>query len=118
MARSTSLGALKEDLREFVAERDWGQFHTPKNLAMALSVEAAELMEHFQWLTTGESEALAPDRLAAVREELADVMIYLVMLADRLGVDPLAAAAEKLKINREKYPAEKARGKAAKYNEL
>jgi len=109
---------LREELRQFAIDRDWGQFHTPKNLAMALSVEAAELLEHFQWLTPEESKALGPDKLAPIREEVGDVMIYLLMLADHLEVDPLLAAREKLKINRDKYPADKARGSASKYTDL
>ncbi len=100
------------------AARDWEQFHSPKNLSMALSVEAAELMEHFQWLTEAQSLALAPDALGRVKEEIADVLLYLVRLADRLGVDPLEAAREKLAANEAKYPVEKARGTARKYTEL
>lgn len=113
-----SLDTLRDELRAFAAARDWEQFHSPKNLSMALSVEAAELMEHFQWLTEAQSLALAPDALGRVKEEIADVLLYLVRLADRLGVDPLEAAREKLVANEAKYPVEKARGTARKYTEL
>jgi dCTP diphosphatase len=101
-------------LRAFAAERDWDQFHSPKNLAMALAVEAAELLEHFQWLTEEESRTLDPERLAKVREEIGDVQLYLARLADKLGLSPLDAARDKLEINRRKYPPEKARGSAVK----
>ena len=91
---------LRDTLRKFVAERDWDQFHSPKNLAMALSVEAAELVEHFQWLTEAQSRSLSPEKLGEVRDEMADVLVYLVRLADKLDVDPLAAAAAKMKKKR------------------
>ncbi len=113
-----TLNELSRDLRHFAEERDWEQFHAPKNLVMALAVEAAELMEHFQWLTADESDRLPPTRLAAVREELADVLIYLVRIADRLGVDLVAAAREKMAVNARKYPVEKSRGHKRKYTEL
>jgi len=112
-----SLDELRQRLRAFAAERDWEQFHSPKNLAMALIVEAGELVEHFQWLTQAQSLALAPDKRELVAQELADVLIYLVRLADRLDVDLLAAAERKLALNAEKYPAERARGSARKYDE-
>ncbi len=112
-----ALEALQRELERFAAERDWQQFHSAKNLAMALAVEAAEVVEHFQWLTESESDALEPARLDKVRLELADVFIYLLRLADRLGVDLLAAAAEKMRLNAEKYPAERVRGDARKYDE-
>jgi dCTP diphosphatase len=108
---------LAQRLRDFARERDWGKFHTPKNLAMALAVEAAELMEHFQWLGLQASAKLDEETLEQVRHEIADVLIYLVRLADRLGVDPLAAAAEKVRINQQKYPADRVRGKAKKYTQ-
>ena len=113
-----SLDTLRDALRAFAAARDWEQFHSPKNLSMALSVEAAELMEHFQWLTEAQSLALAPDALGRVKEEIADVLLYLVRLSDRLDIDPLEAAREKLAANEAKYPVEKARGTARKYTEL
>jgi NTP pyrophosphatase (non-canonical NTP hydrolase) len=114
----SDLEHLREALREFAAERDWEQFHSPKNLAMALAVEAAELLEHFQWLTEAQSRDLTPEALAAVREEVADVLLYLVRLGDQLGIDPIAAARDKLKANAARYPVEKARGHARKYTEL
>lgn len=109
---------LRDALRRFAAERDWDQFHSPKNLAAALSVEAAELLERFQWLTEDESRTLDPDRLAAVREEMADVMLYLIRLADKVDVDLIAAAREKIARNAAKYPVERARGSSRKYTEL
>ncbi len=109
---------LRDELRTFAAERDWDQFHSPKNLAIALNVEAAELLEHFQWLRDEESAALPSDKRAEVREELADVLLYLIRLADKLGVDLASAALEKIKLNARKYPVHKARGTHKKYNEL
>jgi len=109
--------ALRDKLRKFVAERDWDQFHSPKNLAMALSVEAAELVEHFQWLTEEQSRQLPPEKLAQVRDEMADVLVYLVRLADKLDVDLLAAAAQKIEKNALKYPAGKVRGSMKKYSD-
>ena len=110
-----------EDLRTaidaFIRERDWEQFHSPKNLAMALSVEASEILEHFQWLTEEQSKNLPPEKVAEVREEIGDVMIYLTELADTLGVDPVEAAKAKLKINEQKYQADLVKGRASKYTE-
>ncbi len=108
---------LAAQLQKFADERDWVQFHTPKNLAMALSVEAAELAEPFTWLRPEDSDSLDPKQLAAVKQELGDVLIYTIMLASRLGIDPLEAAYEKLKINRAKYPADQVRGSPKKYTE-
>lgn len=113
-----SLEALRDALRRFASDRDWEQFHSAKNLAIALSVEAAELLEHFQWMPEAESTALDPDQHAKVREEVADVLLYLIRLADKLGIDLLAAAHEKLTLNAAKYPVEKARGSSKKYTEL
>lgn len=113
-----SLGQLRDQLRAFAAERDWEQFHTPKNLAAALIVEAAELLEHFQWLTPEQSSRLHGNALAEVTQEIGDVLIYLTRLADVLGIDPLQAARDKLKLNAVKYPVHKAKGKAAKYRDL
>lgn len=113
-----SLAALAERLRAFAAERDWEPFHTPKNLAAALIVEAAELLEHFQWLSGEESTRLAPEQRQRVALEMADVLLYLVRLADRLDIDLLAAATTKLAINAEKYPVALARGTHAKYTDL
>jgi dCTP diphosphatase len=112
------LRELRDALRRFAAERDWDQFHSPKNLAIALSVEAGELLERFQWLTEPESEFLSPVDRSHVEQEMADVLLYLIRLADRLDVNLAAAAREKMKINAEKYPVEKARGKSKKYTEL
>ena len=100
----TDLTTLRDALRAFCAARDWHRYHTPKNLVMALSVEAAELVEHFQWSTPEESLALAPEKRAAVADEIADVLIYLTELADVLGIDPIAAAREKIVKNAIKYP--------------
>ena len=108
---------LRTEIREFVAERDWEQFHSPKNLAMALSVEASEIVEHFQWLTEEQSRNLPPEKLAEIREEIGDVMIYLAELAVALGVEPIEAARSKLEINKQKYPVGLVKGKASKYTE-
>src|SRR5688572_32021216 len=116
-ADATGLVQLRDALREFAAERDWDQFHSPKNLASALSVEAAELLERFQWLTEDESRNLPPAALAKVREEMADVLNYLVRLADKLDVNLLDAARDKIKVNAQKYPADQVRGSARKYSE-
>jgi len=109
--------AMRDYLRDFAEKRDWTQFHSPKNLAMALAVEAAELMEHFQWLGEAESAALEPERLAAVADEIADVQLYLIRLADRLNIDIPQAVASKTQKNEEKYPVEKVRGSSRKYTE-
>lgn len=111
------LEELKQRLRVFVAERDWDQFHSPKNLAMALSVEASELVELFQWLS--EQQSAAPDEKLRQRaaEELADILWFLVRIADRLDIDLLAAAESKMVQNAEKYPAERVRGQSRKYDE-
>ena len=108
---------LRNALREFARERDWEKFHTPKNLSMALAVEVAELLEHFQWLEGSESLELDAEKLAKVQEEIGDVLIYLVRLSDRLGVDPVHAARQKLEQNKKKYPADVVRGSAKKYHE-
>jgi len=110
------LDELRTRLREFARERDWEQFHSPKNLASALIVEAAELLEHFQWLTRAESESLDAGTQDEVEQELADVLIYLVRLADRLNVDLLAAAGRKIELNARKYPASQVRGSARKHD--
>jgi len=109
--------AMQDYLRQFAEARDWEQFHSPKNLVMALAVETAELMEHFQWLGEDRSQNLAPDQLAAVAEEIADVQLYLVRLADRLGVDILQAVSAKTLKNEARYPADKVRGSARKYTD-
>ena len=112
------LEALRAQLRAFVAERDWDQFHNPKNLAMALVVEAGELLEHFQWLTPEQSDQLTPEARSEVALEIADVLLFLLRLCDRLDVDPVQAAQAKLVLNARKYPVDKARGRAAKYDKL
>jgi dCTP diphosphatase len=112
-----TLEQIKARLREFAAERDWDQFHSPKNLTMALIVEAAELVEHFQWLKEEESAALPPDKLTEVEQELADIQIYLIRLADKLNVDLMKAVVSKIELNENKYPADKARGSSLKYTE-
>ena len=113
----SDLVALRDQIRTFVDERDWDQFHSPKNLAAALSVEAAELLEPFQWLHVGDAAELGPGKLAHVAHEMADVLTYLVRLADKLDIDLMAAVAEKMALNRAKYPADKVRGDARKYSE-
>lgn len=109
---------LKSKLREFAKARDWDQFHSPKNLAMALSVEVAEIVEHFQWLTEEQSKNLLKDKLEKVEAELADTLIYLIRLADKLDIDLLAAAHGKIEVNQRKYPVDKTRGNAKKHTEL
>jgi dCTP diphosphatase len=108
---------LQRRLAAFAAARDWDQFHSPKNLATALSVEAAELLEEFQWLTEEQSRALDGERRARVRLEMADVLIYLLRLADKLGVDLQSAATDKIALNELKYPADRVRGSSRKYTE-
>jgi len=110
----TTLDDLRVQLREFARERDWEQFHSPKNLAMAMIVEAAELVEHFQWLTESQSQTLESEKRELVAQELADVLLYLVRLADRMDIDLIDAAQRKLVINAQKYPADKVRGSARK----
>lgn len=118
---TSDLRDLQRQLRDFAAEREWEPFHTPKNLVMALAAEVGELMEIFQWLTPDQSEAAAvladPRRAEHVREEIADVFAYLLQLCDVLGVDLAAAMTEKIVKNASKYPADSARGSAAKYPE-
>jgi len=109
--------ALRDELRRFAADRDWDQFHSPKNLASALSVEAAELLEPFQWLTEEQSRHLTKEQSEAVREEMADVLLYLIRLADKLDIDLVAAASDKIVRNAARYPVEKARGSSKKYSD-
>ena len=113
-----SLAALEAGIDAFVLERDWAQFHTPKNLAMSVAIEAAEIMEHFQWCSGEESRTLVPSKRDEVASEIADVLIYLLRLARVLDIDPLAAATVKLVQNRRKYPVDKAKGRATKYVDL
>ena len=114
----TDLQSLRDQLRTFAAERDWDQFHSPKNLAAALAVEASELLEHFQWLTEAQSQQLPPETLGEVRAEVADVLLYLIRISDKLGIDLVEAAKAKIVLNAEKYPVEKARGSSKKYTAL
>lgn len=113
-----SLDTLRQRIREFALDRAWERYHTPKNLVMALSVEASELLEPFQWLSEEQSLQLNPSQHEAVRQEIADVLIYLTRLADLLEIDLLDAAADKLAINARKYPIEKAHGNALKYSDF
>lgn len=115
MAEWPELKTFQAEFRAFVAERDWDQFHTPKNLAMALAGEVGELLEHFQWLTAKQSAELPPERLEEVAMEIADVQIYLAALADRLGIEIGPALKRKMTLNAVKYPPDQARGSAAKY---
>jgi len=111
------LEELRIRIANFAKERDWDQFHSPKNLAMALIVEAGELLEHFQWLKQSESFELSEDKLEAVAEELADILVYLVRIADQLDIDLISATDKKIEANELKYPADKVRGSARKYTE-
>ena len=115
---NNDLDTLKHRLREFADTRDWNQFHSPKNICMALSVEVAEITEHFQWLTEEQSRNLAQKKLDEVATELADTLLYLVRLADKLDIDLLSAAYNKIELNEQKYPVEKSRGNAKKYTEF
>ncbi|MFZ5502264.1 MAG: nucleotide pyrophosphohydrolase [Pseudomonadota bacterium] len=116
MSDTPDLLILRDKLRAFSQARDWDQFHSPKNLSMALMVEVAELMEHFQWLSEAQSAGLDDEQRAAVADELADVLLYLVRLADKLGIDLHQAALHKLDKNAAKYPADQVRGSAKKYS--
>ena len=113
-----SIQHIQKLVQKFASDRDWDQFHSPKNLAMALSVEVAEVIEHFQWLTEDQSRSLPDDKRDAIAEELADTFIYLERLADKLDVNLLAAAEEKIAANAKAYPVEKAKGNAKKYTEF
>jgi len=109
---------LMKKLSLFAKERDWEQFHSPKNLSMALAVETAEIMEHFQWLTEKQSRNLDQKTLEKVKDEIADTQIYLARLADQLGIDPIEEEKKKLIKNTNKYPIDKAKGSAKKYTKL
>ena len=113
-----SLSDLRDRLRRFASDRDWDQYHSPKNLASALIVEAAELLEHFQWMTENASKSPTTKQLAQVREEMADVLIYLIRLADKLNIDLLLATRQKVEKNALKYPADKVRGSSRKYSDF
>jgi dCTP diphosphatase len=115
LGKESDMRELRKEISRFISERDWEQFHSPKNLAMALSVEVAEIVEHFQWLTEEQSRNPPPETLAELQEEIGDVLIYLTELAEKLGTDPVEAAKVKLEINNKRYPATLVRGKADKY---
>jgi NTP pyrophosphatase (non-canonical NTP hydrolase) len=119
MAKHTdSLESLRTRVAAFAAARDWEQFHNPKNLAMALAGEAGEVLEHFQWLTLEQAADLPEEKRAEIALECADVLLFLLRLSDKLNIDLAAAAEKKLALNAKKYPVEKSRGKATKYNKL
>ena len=118
MVGDNSLDSLASRLRQLAAERDWDQFHSPKNLAAAMIVEAAEVLEHFQWLTAKQSADLSQEDKSHVALELADVLLYLIRLADKLDIDLTEAAGRKLEINAAKYPVDRSKGSAVKYTEL
>lgn len=111
------LEQIKMYLRDFAQKREWTKFHSPKNLAMALSVEVAELLEHFQWLTESESRQLKEEQLAPIADEIADVQLYLVRLADQLNIDIAQAIATKTVKNEANYPVDRVKGSAKKYTE-
>jgi NTP pyrophosphatase (non-canonical NTP hydrolase) len=111
------LEQLLTELRRFEHERDWAQYHSPKNLVMSLTSEVGELVEHFRWLTEEQSDRLAPEVMEQVRHEVGDVVICLLQVCERLGLDPVTAAEEKLKLVEQKYPAHKVRGQALKYSD-
>lgn len=111
-----TVAQLAQRLQQFADAREWGQFHSPKNLASALIVEAGELLEHFQWMTEAQSRSLDADKKQAVAHEMADVLLYLVQLSSSLGVDLMAAASEKMALNEQKYPVDVAKGSSRKYD--
>ena len=117
MSQLSELKDISEKLQAFADERDWQQFHSPKNLSMAINVEAGELLEHFQWLTDEASVELDADKVQEIAKEIGDVQIYLIRLADQLGIDILAATEAKMAENEAKYPADIVRGSARKYTE-
>jgi len=112
-----SLTDLNSRLKDFAVRRDWEQFHSPKNLAMAISGEAGELLEHFQWLTEQQSQAIEGKKKQEVAYELADILIYLIRMSERLDIDLVSAAYEKIAINEERYPADKVRGDSRRADE-
>ncbi|MGI2856462.1 nucleotide pyrophosphohydrolase [Shewanella algae] len=115
---NTNIDELQHRLRAFTEERNWAQFHSPKNLAMAMTVEVAELVEIFQWMTEVQSQKLSQTDLQRVSEEIADIFLYLLMLSDKLDVDLITAANKKIELNAEKYPVDKCFGKSDKYDQL
>jgi len=112
------LSPIIKKLHEFVKDRDWLQFHSPKNLVMALSVEVSEILEELQWLTEEQSRNLPPKKVEKIKHEIADVFIYLIMLADKYDINLIEATKDKIKINEKNYPVDKAKGNAKKYTEL
>lgn len=114
----TELDQIRSDIRKFRDERDWMQFHNPKNLACSIAIEAAELLEHFQWKTPEESASLSAEQREEISHEVADILAYLIEFADNLGIDPIQAIRKKMALNAAKYPVEKARGSAVKYDQL
>jgi len=112
-----SLDNLRARINQFVCERDWAQFHSPKNLSMAMIVEAGEVVEHFQWMTESESRNLDAEKKAQVGQELSDTLVYLLRIAEVCGIDLIDAANKKIDLNAKKYPVEKAKGSNAKYTE-
>ncbi|MFW9878500.1 MAG: nucleotide pyrophosphohydrolase [Candidatus Thorarchaeota archaeon] len=112
---STIIQQLKDSVEQFKIDRDWGQYHTPQDLAVSISIEAAELLEVFQW---GIKEDIKPDRIEKIKEELADVMIYCISLANTMDIDIVTIIHDKIKLNSEKYPIEKAKGSTKKYTEI
>jgi dCTP diphosphatase len=112
-----SIDALRARVNDFVAQRDWAQFHSPKNLAMAMIVEAAEVVEHFQWMTEPESRQLDQATKEKIGHELADTLVYLMRIAEVCGIDLIAAANAKIDLNAQKYPVDKCKGSNAKYTD-
>jgi len=117
MSNTLNITDIQEKLRQFAKERDWNQYHSPKNIAMALSVEASELLEIFQWLTEEESASPNRDQLEKVQHEMADVLLYLLRMADIMQIDLVQAATEKMALNAKRYPADKVKGSSKKYTE-
>ena len=116
MTNEHSFKKLEDEIKIFVTERDWAQFHSPKNLAMSLSIESAEILEIFQWLTPGQSESPEHVDLQHLQEEIGDVMIYLTTLSNKFNINPIEAALRKMETNRQKYPADVVKGKPDKYS--
>lgn len=114
----SEIDPLLAKIRTFAEERNWGKFHSPKNVSMALAVEASELLEHFQWMTEEESRNVAPDKKSDIADEAADVFLYLLRICDEMGIDLINAAHQKIEKNAIKYPVEKAKGNAKKYTDL
>lgn len=116
MTNKHSIKKLEDEINNFVAERDWAQFHSPKNLAMSLSIESAEILEIFQWLTPAQSRSHDHVDLQHLQEEIGDVLIYLTTLAKKFNINPIEAALNKMETNRQKYPADLVKGKSDKYS--